>query len=286
MAWPPSTPPASASKEEYSAPSGGREVAQDPVQRLGDDHEIVAAPAVLPGVEVGAGEEGLVRQHLLEVRHEPPGVGRVAAEAADDVVVDAPGRHGVEGALRHLACGLASSAARERGVHGGTARRAWDGETSGRDRSRPTRGRSRRRSPSTTAAMRSAASRSAPAGLATEERATRRIRTPASAAGRASARTSARSSSRSTAATSASACARTCSALGEPRLAQRLHDAAERAACRGGRPVGSRCRRRTAARRACRRPTWASRPNRSAPGWPPCRRCRGRVAPRGRPSPR
>ena len=84
---------------------GGREVAQDPIQGLGGDDEIVAPAAVLPGMEVGPGEEGLVGQHLLEVRHQPAGVGRVPAEAAHDVVVDAARGHGVESAVGHVACG-------------------------------------------------------------------------------------------------------------------------------------------------------------------------------------
>ena len=46
-------------------------------------------PVSLPGVEVDAGEQGVVVEHLLEVGHQPDGVGGVAVEAAADLVVDA-----------------------------------------------------------------------------------------------------------------------------------------------------------------------------------------------------
>ena len=48
------------------------------------------------GVGVDADEQRLVVEHLLEVRHEPALVDRVAGEATADVVVDAAGRHRVE----------------------------------------------------------------------------------------------------------------------------------------------------------------------------------------------
>ena len=94
---------------------------------------------------------------------------------------------------------------------------------------------------------------------------------------------SARRISLRTAPTSASACARTWSRVAVPRLAQRLRRRGGTTACRGAPRAGSRSRRRRAARRACRRPTWASHPTRSAPGWPPCRPRRGRDAPPGPP---
>ena len=47
-------------------------------------------------MQVGAGEERLVVQHLLEVGHEPERVGRVAREPTAHVVVDAAGRHRVQ----------------------------------------------------------------------------------------------------------------------------------------------------------------------------------------------
>ncbi len=89
---------------------GSREVAQDEVERLGDHAEIVVAPAVLPRVQVGPGQQGLVGQHLLEVRHQPVRVGGVSAEPSDQMVVDAAGRHGVERARGHGAGLLARGA--------------------------------------------------------------------------------------------------------------------------------------------------------------------------------
>ena len=57
---------------------GGRQVAEDEVQRLGHHAQVVGAAAVLPGVDVGPGQLGLVGQHLLEVGYQPTGIGRVA----------------------------------------------------------------------------------------------------------------------------------------------------------------------------------------------------------------
>jgi hypothetical protein len=53
-------------------------------------------------VEVGRHEQRVVVEHLLEVRHEPPLVDRVAVEAAADEVVHAAGGHRVEGLRRHV----------------------------------------------------------------------------------------------------------------------------------------------------------------------------------------
>ena len=52
-------------------------------------------------MQVGPQQAGLVVEHLLEVGDQPLGVGRVAGEAAAQVVVDATGGHGVEGAGGH-----------------------------------------------------------------------------------------------------------------------------------------------------------------------------------------
>ena len=51
----------------------------------------------LEAVEVGAGEQRVVVEHLLEVGHQPARVDGIAREAAADLVVDAAARHGVEG---------------------------------------------------------------------------------------------------------------------------------------------------------------------------------------------
>ena len=55
-----------------------------------------ASPVRPETLEVARDEQGVVVEHLLEVRHEPAGVGAVAGEAAAEVVVDAAARHGVE----------------------------------------------------------------------------------------------------------------------------------------------------------------------------------------------
>ena len=54
-------------------------------------------------------------------------------------------------------------------------------------------------------------------------------------------------------------------------------------ACPGAARAGSRCRRRRGARPGSARRSAASRPGRSGPAPPPCRRRRGRGAPPGRP---
>ena len=53
-------------------------------------------------MEVVAGEQRVVVEHLLEVRHGPRGVDRVAREAAADLVVDPAGCHIPQRLQRHL----------------------------------------------------------------------------------------------------------------------------------------------------------------------------------------
>lgn len=55
-----------------------------------------------PQVQVGAQQQGVVVQHLLEVRHHPVGVHRVPGEAAAELVVDAAAGHRPAGAHGHL----------------------------------------------------------------------------------------------------------------------------------------------------------------------------------------
>jgi hypothetical protein len=54
-----------------------------------------------PQVRVGAGEQRVVVQHLLEVRHHPARVHGVPREAAAELVVHAAPGHRLHGALRH-----------------------------------------------------------------------------------------------------------------------------------------------------------------------------------------
>ena len=81
---------------------GCGEVTQHEVEGLRHHLEIVGPTRQLPRVQVGAGQQGLVGEHFLEVRYEPARVRRVAAEPADQVVVDATGRHGVECPHGHM----------------------------------------------------------------------------------------------------------------------------------------------------------------------------------------
>jgi hypothetical protein len=51
------------------------------------------------GVDVEPGQERVVVEHLLEVRHEPPGIHRIPVEAAGQLVPHPAGRHGAQGVL-------------------------------------------------------------------------------------------------------------------------------------------------------------------------------------------
>ena len=59
------------------------------------------SPRGLQAVQVGAREQGVVVEHLLEVGHRPGGVDAVAGEAAADLVVDAAAGHRAQGLERH-----------------------------------------------------------------------------------------------------------------------------------------------------------------------------------------
>ncbi len=168
-------------------------------------------------MEVRPGQEGLIGEHLLEVRDQPASIGRVAAEPAHQMVVDASGRHGVECAHRHLPrppprpgpCG---------GTGGGTAQPGSDVGTLGRDRSHPTAGRiprpiPRRRGPATGRDR----AQSSLAGTCSSGPA------PPS-----SAKDSARRISLRTASARASACSLHLIPVVHPGLTERLHDTAKR----------------------------------------------------------
>ncbi len=53
-------------------------------------------------MQVDTGDERLVVEHLLEMRHVPVLVDRVAGEAAAEMVVDAARGHRLQGVLDHL----------------------------------------------------------------------------------------------------------------------------------------------------------------------------------------
>jgi hypothetical protein len=56
----------------------------------------------LPGARVQPHQLGVVVEHLLEVRHQPALVGRIAVEAAAELIEDAARRHPVQRELHHL----------------------------------------------------------------------------------------------------------------------------------------------------------------------------------------
>jgi hypothetical protein len=75
---------------------GAAHLTQRPLESLLADSAPALVAEVLPAVQVGAGQQGVVVEHLLEVRDEPLPVDRVAREAASDLVVDPTGSHPVE----------------------------------------------------------------------------------------------------------------------------------------------------------------------------------------------
>ena len=77
------------------------EVAQYVVDDLGRDLRVALVAGHLMTVYVQPQEPRLVVQHLLEVRHLPAVVDRVAGESTTEVVVHPAGRHGVERGLDH-----------------------------------------------------------------------------------------------------------------------------------------------------------------------------------------
>ena len=101
-----------------------RDVGQDPARGrgVGGGARRVGCGAGLARdlvrVEVRPRELRLVVQHLLEMRHQPFGVGGIAVESATDLIVDAARLHRVELPARHLqrrraAIGIARPVARE-----------------------------------------------------------------------------------------------------------------------------------------------------------------------------
>ena len=75
---------------------GKTQLTEHVVEGLLDDTAVARFAGHDPGVEVRRGEQRVVVEHLLEVRHEPGLVDRVAVEAASDEVVHAAGGHRVE----------------------------------------------------------------------------------------------------------------------------------------------------------------------------------------------
>ena len=87
-----------------------RELAQQVVEHaLGDLAPLLVA-GHLPGREIRAREQRVVVEHLLEVRHEPDRVDRIAVEAAAELVVNAAVGHAPQRAQRHRERLLAAAA--------------------------------------------------------------------------------------------------------------------------------------------------------------------------------
>ena len=76
---------------------GKQQLADEVVERLLHDLPIALVSRDDPRVQVRGSENGVVVQHLLEVRHEPAVVDRVAVEAAADDVVQPSRGHLVQG---------------------------------------------------------------------------------------------------------------------------------------------------------------------------------------------
>jgi hypothetical protein len=94
---------------------GAAHLAQQPVERLLADPPIARVAEHLVAVQVGAGEQAVVVEHLLEVGDLPGRVDRIAGEAAAELVVDAAREHRVEGALDVLEAGAATHHQLQRG---------------------------------------------------------------------------------------------------------------------------------------------------------------------------
>ncbi len=118
-------------------------------QHVGDDLVEHLAPAgvacQLPGVEIDAGQERLVVEHLLEVRDEPLPVHRVPGETPSHMVPNPPAGHRLESGLHDVGAATGRGARphpRRAPAEGGRAGAA--GGTSAPARSRRAKGRTSR----------------------------------------------------------------------------------------------------------------------------------------------
>ena len=83
-------------ERRVEASLGPPHLPQRPVERLLADPAPALLAHHLPAMQVGAREQRVVVEHLLEVGDEPGGVHRVAVEPASELVVDAAVHHLVE----------------------------------------------------------------------------------------------------------------------------------------------------------------------------------------------
>ncbi len=79
-----------------------RHLAEHVVEGLLGHAPVLGLSGGQPAVEVERGELGIVVEHLLEVRHQPLSVHRVAMEAAAELVVHAAAGHPGQGVAQHL----------------------------------------------------------------------------------------------------------------------------------------------------------------------------------------
>src|SRR5262249_47660236 len=79
-----------------------RHLAADVVEDVFGDPAVVLVLEESMGIEVDAGELGVVVEHLLEMGYEPDRVDRIAVKPAADLVVNPAGGHLVERQSQHL----------------------------------------------------------------------------------------------------------------------------------------------------------------------------------------
>ena len=80
---------------------GRRHFLQNIVEGFTGHATVVLISGHLKRFDIDARQQGVVVQHLLEMRHQPPFVGRIAREAAPDLIVDPAGRHGIQRGTDH-----------------------------------------------------------------------------------------------------------------------------------------------------------------------------------------
>jgi len=84
------------------AARGMRHLAEDIVERLFAHAPVLGVVRGEPAVQVERGELGIIIEHLLEVRHQPLPVHRIAMEAAADLIVHAAAGHLGQGEVGHV----------------------------------------------------------------------------------------------------------------------------------------------------------------------------------------
>ena len=142
----PSWPSESASCGGVEAAGRVGHLAQQIVERLLAHAAAFGIAERQPGVEVERGQLGVVVQHLLEVRHQPVRVDRIAREAAAELVVHPPARHADQVSCEPCARRRGSACASRSAAR---TPRSSAGETSARPPARPIPRRTARTIPGT-----------------------------------------------------------------------------------------------------------------------------------------